>query len=94
MDGDTVTKLGLSVYLRVAHKSLTSNAPGMGWGKNVGLLRDFVILTLLPPGASMFLKHMSRSFCNSRFPHSSGKQALANEIHHDNYTSSQFPVLD
>ena len=45
--------------LRVPHTSLTSHAPG-GWaGQNVGL-RDFChILTLLPPGASVFHKHMS-----------------------------------
>ena len=32
---------------------------GLGWGQNVGL-RDFChILILLPPGASVFYKHMS-----------------------------------
>ena len=44
---------------RVAHTSLTSHAPGGGRGQNVGL-RDFChSLTLLPPRASVFHKHMS-----------------------------------
>ena len=45
----------------VAHISLTSHAPGVGQCQNVGL-RDFChSLTLLPPGATVFHKHMSCS---------------------------------
>ena len=33
---DTVTKLGLKVHLTVAHASLKSHTPGVGWGQNVG----------------------------------------------------------
>ena len=53
MDDDTVTKLGLRVHLWVPHTSLTSHATNVG-------LRDFChIMTLLPLGASVLLKHMS-----------------------------------
>ena len=56
---DTVTKLGLQVHLWIPNTLLTSPAPGVGRGQNVGL-RDFCnILTLLPAGASVFHKHMS-----------------------------------
>ena len=47
MSGHTITKLGQEVHLRVAHTSLTSHAPGMGLGKNVGLKRFCQILTLM-----------------------------------------------
>ena len=59
MGGHTVTKLGLLVHLRVVHTSLTSHAPEVGQGQNVGLRNFYHSLTLLPPGASVFHKHMS-----------------------------------
>ena len=56
---DTVINIGLLVHVWVPHASLTSHAPGVGRGQNVGL-RDFCyISTLLPLGASVFHKHMS-----------------------------------
>ena len=37
---------------------------GVGWGQNVGLTDFYHILTLLPPWASLFHKHMSSFYWN------------------------------
>ena len=50
-DRHIVISLGLSVHLRVAHTSVTSLAPWMALGQNVGLLLDFVA-----SGASVLIK--------------------------------------
>ena len=48
MGGDTVTKVGLSVHLRVDHTSMTSHAYGVG-SQNVGL-RDFCQFDIVEAG--------------------------------------------
>ena len=55
-----VNAVGLQVHLWVPHTSLTSHAPRLGRGQNVGL-KDFFflhILTSLPPGVSVFQTHV------------------------------------
>ena len=42
---------------------------GVGWGQNVGLTDFSHILTLLPPGAYVFHKHMSSYYCIARLCH-------------------------
>ena len=56
---DKLTKLGLEVHLWVPHTSLTSHAPGGRARSKCRTKRICLILTLLPPGASVFHKHMS-----------------------------------
>ena len=59
-------------HLRVAHISLASHAPGVVRGQNVGLRVFCHILTLLPPGASVFHKHMSILLSPPTTPSSKG----------------------
>ena len=53
------------MHLWVPHISHTPHAPGVVRGQDLGLRVFCHILTLLPPGASVFHKHMSSyiSYC-------------------------------
>ena len=91
---DTVTKLGLLVLLWVPHTSLTSHAPGVGRGQNIGL-EDFFchILTLLPRGASVFHKHMSSFMCFGVFFFGGGGLFHCWRYPHARYRSKKLLII-